>query len=241
MRLHIVRHADPDYERNTITPRGHQEAAALAPRIRDLDPVRLYSSPMGRARDTAEYTSLATGMPVTVLDWTAELAGPRVELLIGRSEPVWNLDGERIREHDQAAHGFSWAMIPELADPAIEALCAGVAQASDEFLAARGYRRTGGWYEVAAEADEGDHVVFCHAGFGMTWLAHLLGVPPPLLWCGIYLAPSSVTTVQFERRSARRAVPRALSIGDTSHIAVAGLTPNYQGLLQPGQPFSSSR
>lgn len=30
MRLYIIRHADPDYPNNTITPEGHLEAQALA-------------------------------------------------------------------------------------------------------------------------------------------------------------------------------------------------------------------
>ncbi len=31
MRLYIIRHADPDYPNNTITPEGHLEAQALVP------------------------------------------------------------------------------------------------------------------------------------------------------------------------------------------------------------------
>lgn len=33
MRLYIIRHADPDYPNNTITPEGHLEAQALAKRL----------------------------------------------------------------------------------------------------------------------------------------------------------------------------------------------------------------
>jgi len=36
MMLYIVRHGDPDYEHNTITPHGHKEAAALAQWFRDI-------------------------------------------------------------------------------------------------------------------------------------------------------------------------------------------------------------
>lgn len=33
MRLYIIRHADPDYENNTITADGHKEAKALSKRL----------------------------------------------------------------------------------------------------------------------------------------------------------------------------------------------------------------
>ena len=31
MRIYIIRHGDPDYEHDTLTPRGEKEALALAP------------------------------------------------------------------------------------------------------------------------------------------------------------------------------------------------------------------
>lgn len=66
-------------------------------------------------------------------------------------------------------------------------------------------------------------VVFCHGGFGLTWIAHLLGMPVSQVWSSFYLAPSSVTTILFDERSESKAVPRAISIGDKSHMYAAGL------------------
>jgi hypothetical protein len=65
--------------------------------------------------------------------------------------------------------------------------------------------------------------VFCHGGFGLTWLAHLLGMPVSQVWSSFYLAPSSVTTVLFDERSEGKAVPRAVSVGETGHLYAAGL------------------
>ena len=53
MRLIIVRHGDPDYERDSLTEKGWREAAFLADRISRLDVKDFYVSPLGRARDTA--------------------------------------------------------------------------------------------------------------------------------------------------------------------------------------------
>ena len=51
----IVRHADPDYEHDSITAKGHREAALLAERLSRYDFAAVYCSPMGRAKDTAAY------------------------------------------------------------------------------------------------------------------------------------------------------------------------------------------
>ena len=72
MILYIIRHADPDYENNTITPFGWEEAHALADWLKDKPIDKIYTSPMGRAIDTAAPTCKIKGMESTILPWTAE-------------------------------------------------------------------------------------------------------------------------------------------------------------------------
>mgnify|MGYP001749888343 CR=1 FL=1 len=56
MKLIIIRHGDPDYEHDTLTPKGVREAKLLSERISKLDVKAFYCSPLGRAQDTASYT-----------------------------------------------------------------------------------------------------------------------------------------------------------------------------------------
>lgn len=72
--------------------------------------------------------------------------------------------------------------------------------------------------------------VFCHGGLGLTWLAHLLEIPLPLVWSGFWLPPSSVTTVLFDERSPQWAVPRVVGLGDVSHLYEAGLPVQPSGI-----------
>ena len=55
MRILFIRHGDPDYVNDTLTEKGHREAALLAERAEDLNLGRCFVSPLGRARDTAAY------------------------------------------------------------------------------------------------------------------------------------------------------------------------------------------
>lgn len=229
MRLHIIRHADPDYENNTLTPAGHLEAQALARRLatRGLD--RLYTSPLPRARLTAGYAANLLKLDVEVLEWTAE---PYLHFELepwGRAA-AWDLPGEIIRGGDALPTHADWHTLAPLADPAIRETFERVRRDSDAFLEALGYRREGGRYRIVRGHRERVAVV-CHNGTALFWLAHLLEVPLTLFWSGFWMAPSSVTTVLFDERSREWAVPRCLHFGDVSHLYEARLPVQPRGIL----------
>ena len=50
MRLLIVRHADPDYSIDSLTPAGWEEAKLLADRLASVLVAAYYVSPLGRAK-----------------------------------------------------------------------------------------------------------------------------------------------------------------------------------------------
>lgn len=53
MLLYIIRHGEPDYTTDTLTERGWTQAEAVGKRIYDAKIDRIFSSPMGRAKQTA--------------------------------------------------------------------------------------------------------------------------------------------------------------------------------------------
>lgn len=72
MRILFIRHGDPDYANDTLTEKGHREAAALAERAEALNMGACYASPLGRARATAEYSLKRLGNTAETLDWLRE-------------------------------------------------------------------------------------------------------------------------------------------------------------------------
>lgn len=229
MRLFIIRHADPDYPNNTITPAGHLEAKALAERMKKIGLDTIYTSPLGRAVDTMRYTADALQMPHEVAEWTAELGDCRIELEPWGQFCVWDIPGESIRDRDPCMTPANWHSHHLLGNPLFKETYNRVCRDSDAFLARHGYVREGGRYRV--ERGNRDRVaVFCHGGLGLWWLAHLLELPLPLMWTGFFLPPSSVTTVLFDERSQQWAVPRCLGVGDVSHLYAAGLPVQPAGI-----------
>lgn len=229
MRLFIIRHADPDYPNDTITPRGHLEARALARRLATIGLDRIYSSPLGRARATASYAAEAVGLPVTIEDWLAELAGWQMAREPHAGLVAWDLPGELIRAAPYPTHD-TWDQHPFYAGLALRGKFEQLQRDSDDFLARHGYRREGGRYR-SVDPNRRRIALFCHNGTALTWLAHLLDLPLSLFWAGFWHAPSAMTTVLLDERSSEWAAPRCLGLGDVGHLYAAGLAAQPRGIL----------
>ncbi|NOU85327.1 histidine phosphatase family protein [Paenibacillus sp. LMG 31460] len=227
MRIMIIRHAEPDYDNNTITQQGHLEAKALARRLRLEGVDRIYSSPLGRALHTMQYTAEATGIKPVIEPWMTELQGWYITEPKGTDRVAWNVDGEWVRANRPLPSSEDWHQRHPFDKPDFYKNYEMLKTNADRFLLAHGYRREDGKYEII-QSNQERIAIFCHHGFGLAWLAHLLELPLSLVWTGFWLAPSSVTTILFEERTVRWAVPRCLGLGDVSHI--------YEGKL----PISSS-
>ena len=93
MRILIIRHGDPDYERDSLTEKGWREAALLAERISALEVKAFYVSPLGRARDTASLTLQKMNREAIVYDWLREFPPQinRPDVKGGHKAIVWAL------------------------------------------------------------------------------------------------------------------------------------------------------
>lgn len=228
MRLYIIRHADPDYPNRTITARGHGEAAALAHHFsRRVGFTHLYTSPLPRAVHTMEYTQKVTGLPCTTLDWTAELGEFRLTDQPPECQMAWDYPGEHLRSH--VGTRDDWHDHPPFDAPHYRESWNRIRAGSDALLAAHGHERQSAAYRVVRPNT--DRVaVFCHGGLGLTWLAHLLHLPVPMVWSGFWMTPTGVTTVLLDQRSTTHATPRVLATNQTPHLALADLPPNPHGI-----------
>jgi len=232
MRLYIIRHADPDYPNKTITAAGHLEAAALARRMAGHGLDAIYASPLPRAHITASYTANLLKLLVTVENWAIEVGGFDTDIpdpIDGGTIPAWDIPGEQYRA-DVGYHAWdTWHTTTPLDRPVFRKTVEAFTQNSDAFLARHGCVREGTNYRVAADNHQ-QIALFCHNGTALLWVSLLLHIPPPLVWAGFWHAPSSVTTVVFERRSEHFATPRCLSVGDTSHLYEARLPVQPRGI-----------
>ncbi len=227
MRLLLIRHADPDYENDSLTPTGWREAERLAETLKNERIDHFYVSPMGRARDTARPTLREFGREAVVCDWLREFTAP-----IWRPDDAsqkhicWDWLPEDWRNEPILFDRDRWFEHPVMAEGNVRAEYDRVTGEFDKLLARHGYAREGGLYR--AERPNHDTVaLFCHYGVGCVLLSRLIGVSPMVLWHGLCAAPSSVTTVLTEERRRGAASFRIWRYGDVSHLLKAGDEPSF--------------
>ncbi len=228
MKLFVIRHGDPDYENDTLTEKGHREAAFLAEKMKTLGLTHIFSSPLGRAQHTMKYTADATGLIPKTEEWTRELSNLRFDTPYGKLV-AWDIPGE-IYLQELNPNFDKWKQneyYPDKTD--IDDTYDKIAQASDKFFTHFGYVKEGSIYNIE-KPSQAQIAVFCHGGFGLTWLSYLLNIPLTTMWSGFWMPPSSITTILFEERSEIYAVPRCISFADVSHLYKNNEELSYSGL-----------
>ena len=231
MILYVIRHGEPDYATDTLTPTGVLQAEALGKCLGKLKFDRLFSSPLGRARQTAEPTARRLKMEVEIEPWASEsLAWQDFhrEIPDPEAKGCWVFDVPNYKYHtpENRRRDTDWMDCDCLRDGGAgfhpEEGMARIKRESDRFLAGLGYERDGGMYRITRPNDE-RIALFCHAGFGSCWLAYLLDLPPQLFWSFVTLSHTGVTAILFRNYRSGRTCPRVLCMNDLSHLCADGL------------------
>lgn len=222
MILFVVRHGDPIYDPDSLTPKGRRQAEALGRRfaVNGLD--RIYSSPNGRAQQTAQPSCEMLGKKAEILDWTSEDHAARD---FGFNDPekgnrwCWSfgINPTRYRTEDNLALGDKWYEAFPFNLCNAKAGFERIGKESDAFLESLGYRHEGIRYRILKHTEE-RVAVFCHYGFGMTWLAYMLDIPPVLFWSTFSVNHTGVTMINFPEHSDGFTTPQVLAFSDNSHL-----------------------
>ena len=215
MRLHIVRHADPDYANNTITADGHLEAQALAKRIKKYGVDKIYCSPLQRSIDTMQYTKNSTEVEPIFLDFLKEVQWEN--FISGNYKCPFDLPAELLINDNNLPSQYNWKDNSYFDGDSIEKDLEGRIKALNDLLLSLGYKREENHYVELKESSENVYL-FCHAGIGGAIIAYLLNIPLNLFWCDFWLAPSSVTTILFSKRNGEKVFPRCVHLNDVSHL-----------------------
>ena len=224
MLLYIVRHGDPNYEKDCLTERGKLQAEAVGTRIFDSGIREIYSSPMGRARETAEPACRLLGLPCRIEDWSHEVEDQRLTPFPdGRMKSVtsvqntyYRADGAIDLPYDRAfdAPGFSTSAMDAAADY--------IVQGGRDFLERLGYREEAGVYRIL-RPNEDRVALFCHSVMARAWISHLLHIPIHLMWSGFQITHTGVTILEFKNNENGLTAPYCRGFSDMSHLYAAGL------------------
>lgn len=241
MKLIIVRHADPDYSIDSLTPTGWEEAKLLAARLTKLDVKDFYCSPLGRAKDTASFTLQALNRQAEILPWLREFPPQILKPHRKELDVAWDWLPADWTPDPNFFQMADWAKHPSMQDGKVAEAYAYVTQELDTLLARYGYVREGKLYRAVAP-NKDTVLFFCHFGLECVLLSHILNIPPMLLWHGTCAAPTSVTVVNTEERQAGYAYFRMSTFGDTSHLYAAEKEPAFAArFCETYQDFDPTR
>jgi len=162
MELLLIRHGLPERVVNEdgtpadppLSAKGRDQAERVARWLEGVSIDRLYSSPLLRARETAQPLATLRGLPVEIEPGVREYD----------ADSALYIPMEDLKEHDYE----QWKV-----------LVSGGYAAEVDFLAFRGEVVTG-VEQIIADNPGRRVVVFCHGGVINAWAAHVLGMKPQL-------------------------------------------------------------
>lgn len=226
MKLVIIRHADPDYEHDSLTPRGVVEANALKDYLKDKRIDKVYSSPYGRAKLTAKISLEGKNKDIEVVDFLHEFNTHIVQPGNPFNKYCWDFLPSYFTEQDEfydASRTKDHPLVKEFGlDKAYEIVCNGL----DDILKENGYERCGRYYNVI-KSNDNVVLLYCHLGTMGIILSHLTGIPFLLINQHFSVAPSGITVVNTEERREGIAQWRVARYGDISHLTLKGLEPSF--------------
>lgn len=232
MLLYIVRHGIPDYATDSLTPDGRKQAEALVARLAPLGLDEIYSSPLGRARQTAEPTCRALGLEAQIEPWMSEGVA-------WNAFHTMNPDGKHggwafwkkkaflgSNERYEKRDSFSFGLYAD--DEVARKGAAALRAASNDFLFRQGYEYMGegNGYRITRENNK-RIAAFCHQGFGLHWLATLLNIPYHIFTASFDISHTGISVVSFTDSGEGIAYPICLCLSDLSHIYGADLPMKY--------------
>ena len=219
MRIVFVRHGEPDYEHDCLTPDGREQALAAAERLKEEGIEEIWSSPLGRAYETALAASAALDLPVKTLDFMREVHwGSRDGSPLFAGGHPWNISDELARQgvdltrKDWRAHPF---FRNNTVLDSVDLVEAGI----DRWLGSFGYIRDGFYYRCERQdAAQKTVALFSHGGSSCAAMGHILNLPFPYACALLHLEFTGITVLRLDRHPGMQTLPCLELANDGRHI-----------------------
>jgi len=232
MLLYIIRHGHPDYSTDTLTDLGKLQADAVGKRIARSKIDRIFSSPMGRARETAAPACRLLGLDCSIEEWTREI-GDEVKTPFpdGQMKSISVLQNTYYRENGCINLPYERALECQgINQSNMKSAMQYIEKNGNGFLERLGYKEENGVFRILRPNDE-RVALFCHAAFGRAWISILLRIPLHMMWAGFSYSHTGVTIIEFRNNADGFTAPRCLTYCDLSHIYAENLPMFYDNKL----------
>ena len=228
MLLYIIRHGDPDYATDSLTSKGIVQAEAVGKRLFHSKIDRIFTSPMGRAIQTAEPACRLLGLEYAIEPWTHEIGKEMfVTIPDGISKTLGMVQNTCYLENGNIALDYEHALeAPGFNVSGMDTVLPYIQSCGRDFLERLGYREENGVYKILRPSEE-KVALFCHAGFARAWISSLLHIPAHIMWAGFNYSHTGVTVLEFKNNGNGITAPQCLCYCDLSHLYKEDLPLSY--------------
>ena len=233
MILFYVRHGQPVYSPDSLTPLGKKQAESVAKRLAQYGVDEIYSSTSKRAIDTARPSCELLCKEMRLIDFAREDHAYRALSYTDGTRRSWAFAHPTIKalfaSPELLSLGERWYEHPALAEYS-EAYREGIARIrreGDAFLRALGYEHIEGTgaYRVICP-NEKRIAIFAHQGFGLAFLSCLLDIPYPRFSLHFDMCHSGMTVIEFKEENGI-ALPKIITMGNDGHLFRDGLPTSF--------------
>lgn len=237
MLLFFIRHGDPVYNPDSLTPLGLRQAEAVGRRLSRYGIDQIYSSTSTRAYQTAKPTAEILKKEIKQLDFAHENHA-WAQLCVTKPDGLrtWAFrdppTAQLFVSEEMRSLGKKWYEHPEIRGYHFEIGMNRIQTEADRFLLSLGYQHIHekNMYKAVRPNDE-RIALFAHEGFGAAFLSAVLDIPYPMFSVHFGLTHSSMTVIEF-REEMGFVIPMVLTSGNDSHLYKEDILTGYQNRIR---------
>ncbi len=216
MNIFFIRHGDPDYDNDCLTEKGRDEGSLLAPRAERLNIDLFYSSPQGRAKETASFC-MKKDTPLTIHNWLRELEWGDLKGNAYSTAGPWVKTDNFLKNYHSYPEGDSWMTHPEIVNDRLVGDVKNRIEQFETFLEEMGYQREGQGYLVQTPSDK-NIAFFCHGGITTALVSHMLNIPFWTYVAHFPMAMTGITKIALDGGKDEFITAKADFINDYHHL-----------------------
>ena len=237
MLLFYIRHGDPIYSPDSLTPLGHEQAKALAKRLLIHGVDEIYSSPAMRAQLTAKPIADLLRKEVQICPWAEEaIAAQYFSVRTPNGRGNWAFyDYEtrcKFNTPEVRALGDKWYTHELFKETNFEKGVEVINESVDKFMKSLGFKhdRVNCCYR-SVKKNTKRIALFAHQGMGIAFLSSLLDIPYSYFASHFDISHSSMTVIHFNEND-KNIIPKIWQLSNDSHLYSEGLLTGYNNALK---------
>lgn len=233
MLFFYLRHGDPIYNPNQLTPLGHRQAEALARRLARYGLDDIYTSSSNRAMETATPTCELLKKEATILDFSSEEhAWEEQSIICPNGQRQWLFFTREAQDimcsKEIRDLGEKWYEHPYFKDTDFTKGHFRMRRDTLNFFKELGYEWDDdkGQFKNLKISNGKRIALFAHHGFGMNFLSTILNIPLPSVCLRLNFGHTGMNVIYF-RDEDEYVIPQMLTLGNDGHLLADNMPTSY--------------